>query len=768
MPDNREKIILKLKGFDAAHYRRTEGYARQIDKLCNIAANEYASLAGTLFQPDLNKPFSFDDYPQTKKEAKKLTTALASKIKGVVIRGTEAEWKASCDKNDAFLNSILKTSRLTPEEARQYQARNLEALQSFQQRKVEGLDLSQRVWKYVGDIKDTIELGIDVGLGEGRSAQQLSRDLRQCLQEPNKLFRRVRDKYGNLQLSKAARLYHPGQGVYRSSAKNAMRLARTEVNMAYRESEYLRWQQLDFVVGIRVMLSNNHTCLDSNGVPRPLHDICDELAGDYPKTFRFDGWHPQCRCFVVPILSDYKEFNKEHADRLKAIVRGENYKAMPSRRTIKAMPGNFTSYIEGIAERAKGWRSMPYYIKHNFKGGTIAGGILPGVAARMNGATTTATQKQPEPCTEFDRQIADLKKWAFAFGLDVSRLDPLRLAGDRNRLKKEIDSLQDLADKRQKEWFDEINALYAIKQEAEKEGFKQIVDYCTEQRKLYSCTAANYYVGCIKKLKEAITKAKADLEKAREAAKKADYSQLMPEELKNGEAYLLGEDYVFNKRFFDMLKYTPKLEIPHTNKGSYETNYGRKVVLDDDMRGKRSPWEKKSVVYHEFGHAIGDQRDLITGWDALRELREKQIGRLRKKVKYKEELRYYDYANKKWVVTEKESSKMYAKVLSARIDGVYNRIYKFGEDVFKKRGITKWDVLEQIASLQDTLKSLINSPGVGWGHSTSYFKSISSRRHEYLAHAFENTFIGNRAFQHFMPVEYQEMIDLINSLKFSK
>ena len=48
MPNDREKLIIKLKGFDAAHYRRTEAYARQIEKLCNLAASEYASLAGTV------------------------------------------------------------------------------------------------------------------------------------------------------------------------------------------------------------------------------------------------------------------------------------------------------------------------------------------------------------------------------------------------------------------------------------------------------------------------------------------------------------------------------------------------------------------------------------------------------------------------------------------------------------------------------------------------------------------------------------------------
>lgn len=80
---------MQLKGFDAAHYRRTEAYARQIDKLCSLAAADYASLAGTLFQPDQSKPFSFDDYPRARKEAQQIINGLAKKIEGVVVRGIE-------------------------------------------------------------------------------------------------------------------------------------------------------------------------------------------------------------------------------------------------------------------------------------------------------------------------------------------------------------------------------------------------------------------------------------------------------------------------------------------------------------------------------------------------------------------------------------------------------------------------------------------------------------------------------------------------------
>lgn len=767
MPNDREKLIIKLKGFDAAHYRRTEAYARQIEKLCNLAASEYASLAGTLFQPDLNKPFNFDDYPQTKKAAAQVTQGLAKKIQGVIVRGTATEWRAACDKNDAFLKSILRTSRLTPEEAEQYQARNLEALQSFQQRKVEGLGLSQRVWKYVGDIKDTIELGIDVGLGEGRSAQQLSKDLRQCLQQPDKLFRRVRDKYGNLRLSKAAALYHPGQGVYRSSARNAQRLARTEVNMAYRQAEYLRWQQLDFVVGIRIWLSNNHTVLDSKGRPQPLVDICDELKGDYPKTFRFVGWHPQCRCQVTPILSDYDEYNKDRGNRLKAIVRGQAYKSLPSRRQVTAMPENFTQYIEGIRERAKGWKSQPYYIRDNFNGGTIEGGLKAGVAETMKGASQTSKpiKNNSKPCTEYDTAIDTLKRWAYAFGLDVSKLDGLRLAGNREALRAEVESLQALADKRQEEWLLAIAELQQVRNQISKLN-KTIADKYTAICGANRCEAGKYYADCIKNLKEAKIQAEADLKKAIAEEAKKEYSSNMPEELKDGQPYLLGEKYVFSKEFFDKLKYMPTLKIPHTNKGSYECKLGREVVLDNDTRAKNSPWEKKAVVYHEFGHAIGDQRDIIHGYKPLQDLREKQIERLRKKVKTTVTEHKYDFGTGTYKTTTRQTSIMYAKQLSARIDAVYERLKKFGDDVFTRRGITKRDALEQIGSLQDTLKSLVNSSGVGWGHSTSYFNSLSMRRHEYLAHCFENTYLGNRAFEHFMPTEYREMIDLIKSLPY--
>lgn len=345
-------------------------------------------------------------------------------------------------------------------------------------------------------MKAAIELGIDVAIGDGRDAQQLSRDLRSYLQEPKRLYRRVRDKGGVLRLSKAAKMYHPGQGVYRSSAKNAQRLARTEINMAYRESEFLRWQKLDFVVGLRICLSNNHTIMNSKGEPVPLVDICDELWGDYPKTFKFVGWHPQCRCYVVPILSDYDEYNQDRANRLKAIVRGTAYKSLPSRRSIVDVPRKFREYIDSILERSKGWKSQPYYIRDNFVGGKIEGGLNPIIP--------TKTMNTIQPCTEFDGRIAMLKRWAYAFGLDLSNVESLRTAGNRAALLAEVERLDELGTKRQSAWQDAYTELYYFAQN-EAKGNKEITDICEKELRDNAITTSHYYGDCTSKLKAAFS-----------------------------------------------------------------------------------------------------------------------------------------------------------------------------------------------------------------------------------------------------------------------
>lgn len=378
MPDAKRKTVFSLQGFETNHIIQTEGYTKAVDALYNQAVQEYAKLAGKLnFDP--KKPFSFKDYPGAKAKAESIISDLAKKMQVVIESGAEDQWLYACKKSDAFIAHVLNTSKVPKARLEKWQDRNLDALSTFQSRKVNGMDLSTRVWNYAGQMKTQMELGIDLALGEGKSAAQLSRDLRQYLVEPDKLFHKVKNKHGNLVLSKNAAAYHPGQGVYRSSYKNAMRLTRSEINMAYRQSDQLRWDKLDFVVGYEVRLSNNHTL---NGVP--FYDICDVLKGKYPKSFVFKGWHPQCRCNAVPILMNPDEFDTDELNELKAAINGTNYKAYQSKNTVSDLPQGFKEWIDANAERSKNWISQPYFIKDNFVGGNIAGGLkVPVKAAKQ-------------------------------------------------------------------------------------------------------------------------------------------------------------------------------------------------------------------------------------------------------------------------------------------------------------------------------------------------------------------------------------------------
>ena len=198
-------------------------------------------------------------------------------------------------------------------------------------------------------------MSLDIGIREGQSAAQMSRNVRQYLNKPNMLFRRVRDEHGELQLSKRAKAYHPGQGVYRSSYKNARRLTATETNIAYRTADHLRYQKMDFVVGIEIHLSGNHTL---NG--KPFHDICDELAGKYPKDFKFTGWHPQCRCFVTTILKTKEERDED----VKKILRGEPVDG-ESVNKVKDVPQQFKTWLKDNELRALNRFSVPYFMTEN-------------------------------------------------------------------------------------------------------------------------------------------------------------------------------------------------------------------------------------------------------------------------------------------------------------------------------------------------------------------------------------------------------------------
>lgn len=402
MAKKRQKIKrFSIQSYDVAHYRQTEQYVKAVEALFDRATTEIARAAakGTY---DPEKPFIFADYPGVKSVMQSVTQQLANRMVTVVESGSKKQWLFACDKNDGFISSIMDTTKLSKARLKKMQDRNLDALSSFQGRKVEGMNLSQRVWKYIDQYKAQLESALDVGLGDGRSADQLSRDVRQNLREPNRLFRRVRDKRGNLVLSKAAKAFHPGQGVYRSSYKNAMRLTRSEINMAYRESDFLRWQSLDFVVGFEIRRSNHE--------PLFKCDICEKLVGRYPKTFKFKGWHPQCMCYAVPILMDEDTFDNNELGDLKAALRRTTYQHKQAANVVPDVPQGFKDWVKDHIEAQKKWASTPYFIKDNFKDGKLSEGL------KIELPKQTV---QVDVLAPYKMQIAQARQQATKWGLSV-------------------------------------------------------------------------------------------------------------------------------------------------------------------------------------------------------------------------------------------------------------------------------------------------------------------------------------------------------------
>lgn len=175
-------------------------------------------------------------------------------------------------------------------------------LKAFKESKIKGLTLSDRVWNSNANLRAELESALNAAIEKGQSAKSLARDIKKYLNEPDRRFRRVRDKFGNLAPSKNALQYNPGQGVYRSSQANALRLAKETINRAYRLADWERWQQTPFVIGFKIRNSERKAT---------VCPICARMNGTiFPKSYKFLGLHIGCLCTAIPIMCSDEEFDR--------------------------------------------------------------------------------------------------------------------------------------------------------------------------------------------------------------------------------------------------------------------------------------------------------------------------------------------------------------------------------------------------------------------------------------------------------------------------
>lgn len=226
-----------------------------------------------------------------------------------------------------------------------------------------GLNLAQSVWNYCQQTKAEFEMAmsnvIADGLEKGTSAEEVGRRIRQYLNNPDMMYRR----YHTVKVLKNGQkkdvvtwrrkriingrvrfveepLEHVGQGVYRSARKNALRVARTEINAAYHKARNGRWANEPFVIGQHIHISPQHD-------PDEDADICDELEGYYPKDFDWDGWHSQCMCTSDPVMISGEERKQFY----KRMLNGEDMSGYVSPNSIKDVPDQYKRYIEANGDK---------------------------------------------------------------------------------------------------------------------------------------------------------------------------------------------------------------------------------------------------------------------------------------------------------------------------------------------------------------------------------------------------------------------------------
>ena len=209
-------------------------------------------------------------------------------------------WERAERKNDDFISLFIKGMSISSATKDGMFTHSLSAFEALKNDiDSNGLKLSDRVWNITQQTKSQLEFYLDSGVVAGRNSNGISSDIRQILQNPQKRFRRIRNEKGELVLSQPMKDYHPGQGVYRSAYKNALRTSATTTNTAYRSADYERWSKQDFILGIEIQRSANN---------RGPCKICDAMIGKYPKTFKFTGFHPFCICFATPITMEPEDF----------------------------------------------------------------------------------------------------------------------------------------------------------------------------------------------------------------------------------------------------------------------------------------------------------------------------------------------------------------------------------------------------------------------------------------------------------------------------
>lgn len=373
--------------FDSEVLRFAAKSNERIEQMFNDYFDDLAAIG--VKTPKDSGVFSFekDVPPQYREKVDQLTKSFQERLYNEIHAGVDVAYGISLEKHKSLLSALF------PDGLNVHQPRRKDAREAFiaQRTKPNGrLSLSDRVWNYANQGKAEAEaamsLAIEDGVVQGKTAAELGRSLRKYLNDPDRMYRRYHKMVVDSEGAKRdvvvwkkrvmgadgkvhfidADLEHVGQGVYRSSRANAERCSRSEINGAYRYADYERWNDEEFVIGIKISLSNNHTVKQEMKVGKrhvtkavPFHDICDDLQGIYPKTFKWAGWHPQCRCHATAVTASKEE-------RLQWLAEGCP-EGFFDKKYIKNAPPQMVRWLNENLDKVQRAKSLPYWIQDNLK-----------------------------------------------------------------------------------------------------------------------------------------------------------------------------------------------------------------------------------------------------------------------------------------------------------------------------------------------------------------------------------------------------------------
>lgn len=326
----RPNIPNQKKAYDALN-RRLVNYVAQVQSIYDRIASQVATAIDGVGY-DGSAEFLFGDYPELKQTINGIMTSYAAQMNNLIYAGTTNEWKESNIMQDLLARKVLRAYDFEKggDKYNRYFQTNSDALKAFQNRVDKGLSVSQKLWYQSQALKKELEHTISTAIERGQSAVVLSKRISKYLLDYPSLKADYAEKFG-----KAA--------TCANCQYASIRLARTEINMAYRKAEQTRWQQFDFILGYEIKLSKRH----------PAPDICDDLLGIYPKDFVFLGWHPNCMCYVVPIvMSDEEYYGSPSVQKLAMISR---------------TPKNFNDWVRNNRIRIGQAETLPYFLKDNRK-----------------------------------------------------------------------------------------------------------------------------------------------------------------------------------------------------------------------------------------------------------------------------------------------------------------------------------------------------------------------------------------------------------------